>query len=68
MHHVAKVVEIIGTSEESMEDAVNGALARARKSLDNLQWFEVSEIRGAITETGIRYQIVMRVGFGLNDD
>lgn len=69
-NHVAKVTEVIGTSDSGIEDAIETALARASKTLDNLQWFHVTEIRGALTEAGAvdRYQVVMRIGFGLNDD
>lgn len=69
-HHVGKVTEVVGTSPTSIEDAINTALERTSKTVKNLQWFHVSEIRGALTEDGQveRYQVMMRIGFGLNDD
>jgi flavin-binding protein dodecin len=69
-NHVAKVTEVVGTSAISMEDAIETALARTAKTVRNLQWFHVTELRGALTDEGKidRYQVVMRVGFGLDDD
>jgi flavin-binding protein dodecin len=69
MNNVAKVIEVIGTSETGIEDAIQGAIARASKTVENLQWFQVTEIRGALSgDTVERYQVMMKVGFGLNDD
>jgi len=69
MNHVSKVIEVIGTSEQSLEDAIRGAIGRAAKTVDNLQWFEVREIRGALNGENIeRFQVMLKIGFGLNDD
>lgn len=69
MNHVAKVIEVVGTSEKSIEDAIKGAIERTAKTVDNLQWFEVSELRGAIADQKIdRFQVMLKIGFGLNDD
>lgn len=69
MHNVAKVIEVVGTSETSIEDAIQGAIARASKTVENLQWFHVTEIRGALSDDKVdRYQVMMKIGFGLNDD
>ena len=66
MNHVAKIIEIVGTSETSIEDAINGAIERAAKTVDNLQWFEVKETRGSISNQKIeRFQVLLRVAFGL---
>lgn len=68
-NNVSKVIEVIGTSEEGLEDAISGAIARASKTVENLQWFEVKEIRGALDGGNIkRYQVMLKIGFGLNDD
>ena len=69
MNAVAKVIEIVGTSETGLEDAIQGAIARASETIENLQWFHVTEIRGALNGGTIeRYQVIMKVGFGLNDE
>lgn len=67
--HVYKKIEIVGSSQTSIEDAVHNALARARKSLKNLRWFEVTETRGHIGEDGqlAHWQVTLKVGFTLED-
>lgn len=67
--HVAKVIEVIGTSETGIEDAIRGAVSRASQTIENLQWFHVTEIRGALDGDKIeRFQVMLKIGFGLNDD
>jgi len=67
-HNVAKVIEIVGTSETGIEDAIRGAIGRASETLENLQWFQVTEIRGALEGANIeRFQVMLKIGFGLND-
>lgn len=69
MNHVAKVIEIVGTSETSVEDAIKGAISRAAETIEELQWFQVTELRGAISDQKVdRYQVMLKIGFGLNDD
>jgi flavin-binding protein dodecin len=69
MSDVAKVIEVIGTSESGIEDAIRGAIRRAGKTVDNLQWFEVTEIRGALEGSDVaRFQVMLKIGFGLTDD
>ena len=69
MNQVAKIIEVVGTSPESIEDAIQGAITRAAKTLNNLQWFQVTEGRGAISDQKLdRYQVMLKIGFGLDDD
>ena len=66
--NIYSVSEIVGSSTEGIDDAVKGALGRAAKTLRNLDWFEVSGIRGRINEDGGCYfQVTMKVGFRLED-
>jgi dodecin len=60
--------EIVGTSTESVNDAIRNGISRASRTLRNLDWFELVEIRGAISggEVG-HYQVTMKVGFRLED-
>lgn len=68
MGKVYKKVELVGTSEEGLEAAIQAALARAQKILRHLDWFEVKEIRGTIGEAGVKeYQVVLEVGFRLEE-
>ena len=48
--HVYKLVELVGSSKQSVSDAINNALGRAGSSLRNVKWFEVIEIRGGVTD------------------
>ncbi len=64
---VYKVVELAGSSETSVEDAVNNAIARAGRSLHELGWFEVIETRGRIDGDRVaEWQVVLKVGFTLD--
>ncbi|MCW9035783.1 MAG: dodecin family protein [Alphaproteobacteria bacterium] len=63
-----KKIELVGTSSESIEDAISGAIATASKSLDHIDWFEVVETRGHVVDGKVgHYQVVMKVGFRLKD-
>jgi len=65
---VYSVSEIVGSSSESIEDAVKGAVGRASKTLHNLDWFEVSGIRGRIDDNGhCQFQVTLKVGFRLDE-
>jgi flavin-binding protein dodecin len=59
-----KVVELVGSSSESIQEAVDGAIARAAQTIRNLDWFEVREIRGTIDDGSANwYQVKVGVGF-----
>src|SRR4029079_7762046 len=62
--HIYRVIELVGTSEESIEDAIRSAVARAHSTLRNLRWFEVVRTSGHIHD-GVctHYQVTMKVGF-----
>lgn len=64
--HVYKTVEITGTSPEGIQPAVDRALAKAGETLRNIDWFEVSEIRGAIADGVTHYQVTVKIGFRLD--
>jgi dodecin len=66
--NVYKVIEIVGSSTTSIEDAVQKAIARAATSLHDLRWFEIKETRGHIEEGRVaHYQVTLRVGFTLDE-
>ncbi len=66
--HVYKVVELVGSSTESIEDAIETAIARASKTLRNLRWFEVLQTRGHIVNGAVHhYQVVLKAGFTLDE-
>ena len=64
---VYKTVDIVGSSSKGIEDAVDGAVARAAKTVKNISWFEVGEIRGHIENDKVaHYQVAMKLGFRLD--
>jgi dodecin len=68
-NHIYSVSEIVGSSPDTIEDAINNALARARKTLRQLDWFEVTELRGHLTAEGTvdHYQVALKLGFRMED-
>jgi flavin-binding protein dodecin len=63
---VYKVVEIVGTSGDSITQAIDNAVAKASATLRNLDWFEVAQMRGVIENGKVRrYQVTLKVGFTL---
>lgn len=61
-----KVTEVVGTSADSIQQAVRNGIARASETLRNLDWFEVIEIRGHIVGTEVgHFQVSMKIGFKL---
>ena len=63
-----KLVELTGTSPNSIEEAVQSALTKAGKTLRNLRWFEVVETRGAVKDDKVSaWQVTIKVGFSLDD-
>lgn len=65
--HVYKVIELVGSSAKSSDDAIQQAIDKANKSLHNLDWFEVLETRGHIVDGKIgHYQVKLKIGFRLD--
>ncbi|MEO3814339.1 dodecin [Sphaerisporangium sp. B11E5] len=63
-----RVTEIVGTSPESVDQAIRNGIRRAAETLRHLDWFEVTEVRGHIQDGEIgHYQVGMKVGFRLED-
>lgn len=63
------ISEIVGTSEKSIDDAIQSGVATAAKSLRNLDWFEVGNIRGHLVNGKVgHYQVTMRIGFRYETD
>jgi dodecin len=66
---VYSVSEIVGSSTDSIEEAIENALARARKTLRNLDWFEMTEVRGHLGDDGsvAHYKVTLKLGFKMED-
>ncbi len=68
-NHTYKVIELVGSSSEGMQPAIENAISRAGRTLTHLDWFEVKEIRGSIGDDGqvAWYQVKLGVGFRVMD-
>ena len=66
---IYKVVELVGSSEKGIDDAIERAVARAAVTIRNLRWFEVLETRGHIENGKVQhYQVTLKVGLTLEDE
>lgn len=62
--NVYKKIELTGASNKSLEDAIDTAIKKASETVRNMRWFEVTEIRGAITgDKTSQWQVSLKVGF-----
>jgi hypothetical protein len=67
-NHTYRVTEIVGTSPEGIEPAIRNAVARAGETLRNLDWFEVTQVRGQIEGSEVaHWQVGLKVGFRLEE-
>jgi flavin-binding protein dodecin len=67
--NVYRVTEIVGTSTEGVDDAIRKGISRASQTLRNLDWFEVTQVRGHIENGEIEhYQVGLKVGFRLDEE
>ena len=65
--HIYKKIELIGSSPNGIEDAVKNAITRAEKTIRNMRWFEVGEMRGHVENGKIdHWQVTLKVGFTLD--
>lgn len=65
-NHTYKNIELTGTSDKSLEAAVENAIEKASKTVDDMRWFEVIETRGSIEDgTVAQWQVTIKVGFTL---
>lgn len=62
--HVYKIIELTGSSKESVEDAVKKAISKAAETVHNMRWFQIKETRGYIEGDSISYwQVTVKIGF-----
>ncbi|MGW0914475.1 dodecin [Streptomyces sp. NPDC002784] len=65
-NHTYRVTDIVGTSPEGVDQAIRNGIERASQTLRNLDWFEVTEVRGQLNDGQIaHWQVTMKVGFRL---
>ena len=65
---VYKKIDVVGTSQMNLEDAIQNAIARSGETVRNMSWFEVDEIRGRIEEGNVtQWQVTVRIGFAVGE-
>ena len=65
--NIYKKIELVGSSSDGIEDAVNNAISRAGKTIRNMSWFEVAEVRGQLENNKVaHWQVTVKVGFTLD--
>jgi len=68
VNHTYRITEIVGSSPEGVDQAIRNGITRANATLRQLDWFEVTEIRGHLVDGEIgHFQVTMKVGFRLDD-
>jgi flavin-binding protein dodecin len=66
--HIYKQIELTGSSEDGMQEAIENAIARAAKTVRNMRWFTVTETRGYIEEGEVaHWQVTVKIGFTLDE-
>lgn len=66
--HIYRVIEVVGSSEESSDDAIRKAIERASRTVDHIGWFQVVETRGHVEDGRVQhFQVTLKVGFTLAD-
>ena len=66
--HIYRIAEIVGTSPEGVDDAIRNAVTRASQTLRNIDWFEMTEVRGHLAEGQVAdWQVTVKIGFRLDD-
>lgn len=67
--HVYRIIEVAGSSEQSIEDAIKNAVSRASRTLRQVGWFEVVQTRGHVEDGNVaHFQVVLKVGFTLEEN
>jgi dodecin len=62
--HVYRLSEIVGSSPNSVDEAIRTAIAKAAQTVRNIEWFQTEEIRGQVVDGGVAYfQVRLKIGF-----
>lgn len=66
--HVYKIIELTGSSDKGIEEAIENAVSKASKTVRNMRWFQVTETRGYIDNNQVQYwQVTVKIGFTMDD-
>lgn len=67
MSHVYKIIDVVGSSPKSIEDAIEQAIARTAETVNHVEWFQVDEVRGHVVDGKVgHYQVTVKLGFRLD--
>ncbi len=67
-NHTYKIIEVVGTSPESIDKAIANGIAQTAKTVRNMRWFEVTDTRGQIVDDGVaHWQVTVKIGFTIED-
>ena len=67
-NHTYKKIELVGSSPDGIQDAVENAVAKASETIHNMRWFEVVETRGQINDGKVaHWQVTVKLGFTLDE-
>ncbi|GID29462.1 MULTISPECIES: dodecin [Paractinoplanes] len=67
-NHVYRLTEVVGSSQESVDDAIRTAIRKAAQTVRNIEWFESQEIRGQVVDGDVAYfQVRLKIGFRVED-
>jgi flavin-binding protein dodecin len=67
--HVYRIIQVAGSSKQSLEEAIQNAVGRASSTLREVGWFEVVETRGHVEDGKVaHYQVTLKIGFTLDDE
>jgi dodecin len=67
--HIYRIAEIVGTSPSGVDDAIRNAVSRANQTLRNIDWFEMTEVRGHLADGQVAdWQVTVKIGFRLDDN
>ena len=66
--HIYRIAEIVGTSPDGVDDAIRNAVTRANQTLRNMDWFEMTEVRGHLADGQVAdWQVTVKIGFRLEE-
>jgi dodecin len=66
--HIYRIAEIVGTSPNGVDDAIRNAVSRASRTLRNIDWFEMTEVRGHLADGQVAdWQVTVKIGFRLDE-
>ena len=66
--HTYKIIELVGSSKTSIEEAIQNAITNAAATIRDIRWFEVRETRGYVENGAVAYyQVTLKLGFTLEE-